>query len=268
MQKSASRQQTIVEQLTAHRQLYVTNLARQLNVSKATIRKDLRSLEDSGLIKRVHGGAVPVRGRLMSQEVDFVTRAQAQLDEKQAIAQAAIEYIHDHDSILLDASSTCYQLANLLRNTTLQLTIVTNGIQTAGLLAENKLLRVFVVGGLLRSNNAMSGLLGTGLFSRVHVSKAFVSARGVDPEHGLTDFNLEEVELKSFMVQQVNEVIALVDHTKIGRVSVAEFCAVDRITTLITDAVASPDVTHGLSELGINIRRVASHAPTSPEVPR
>lgn len=258
MQKSAARQESIVEQLTVKRQVYVANLAQQLCVSEATIRKDLHILEESGLLKRVHGGAVLIRYHVTTQEMDFVTRAQVQLGEKQAIARTALEYIHDHDSILLDASSTCYQLAKLLRDSALQLTIVTNGVLTAGLLSENKLLRVYVIGGLLRGNNAMSGLLGTGLFSRVHVSKAFVSARGIDLEHGLTDFNLEEVELKSYMIEQVSDVIALVDHTKIDRVSVAGFCRVEQITTLVTDSSAPSDIIEALAERGVSIRRAVN----------
>lgn len=254
MNKS-TRQELIMQQLAVKPQLYVTKLAAQLNVSEATIRKDLAILEDSGLLKRVHGGAVPLTSLTVPQEMDFVSRAQAQQDEKHAIARVALEYIQDHDSILLDASSTCYQLATLLRETTIQLTVVTNGIQTASLLSQNKMLRVYVVGGLARNGNALGGLLGSGLFAKIHATKAFMSARGVDARHGLTDFNLEEVELKSYMVEQVGQVYALVDHTKLGMVSVAGFCPVSRISTLITDPLAPAEVTQALEQHGVQIRR-------------
>ncbi len=254
MQKSL-RQDLIMQQLATKRRVYVSKLATQLNVSEVTIRKDLDVLEESGLLKRVHGGAIPLGHNATPQEMDFLTRTQSQQNEKYAIARLAFDLVEDHDSILLDASSTCYQLASLLRNTTFQLTVVTNGIRTAGLLSENERIRVFMVGGLARSGNAVGGLLGSGLFAKVHVNKAFVSARGIDVLHGLTDFNLEEVELKNYMIEQVGRVIALIDHTKIGVVSVAGFCPLSRVSTLITDTLAPSDFLEVIEKEGITIRK-------------
>lgn len=255
MSKS-ERQERIVNELATKPQIFVSKLASKLSVSQATIRKDLAVLEESGLLKRIHGGAIAMALNT-PREIDFLSRAQEQKEEKQAIANLALTLIEDHDSILLDASSTCYELAKLLRNATLVLTVITNGIQTASLLSENKFIRVYVVGGAVRNGNALGGLVGAGLFSKIHAHKAFMSARGIDLRNGLTDFNLEEVELKSFMVEQVSQVFALVDHTKIGNASVAGFCPVNRISMVITDSIAESTSTilHDFEHLGIPVRR-------------
>ncbi len=249
------RQDLIMQQLSAKHRVYVSKLAAQLNVSEATVRKDLDVLEESGLLKRVHGGAVPMNHNSTPREMDFMARAQFQQIEKEAIAQTALDLIQDHDSILLDASSTCYQLASLLRHTTFQLTVVTNGIRTAALLSENEKIRVFVVGGLVRSGNAIGGLIGSGLFAKVHINKAFVSARGIDIQHGLTDFNLEEVELKNYMIEQVGQIVALVDHTKIGVVSVAGFCPLSRVSIIITDTLSPIETLQIMQKKGITVRQ-------------
>lgn len=103
------------------------SIPNQLNVSEATIRKDLPVLEESELLKRVHGGAISSM-QSNAHDINFLARAQTQQREKQAIARAALQYIDDHDSVLLDASSTCYQLAQLLNRTTTQVTVVPTGL--------------------------------------------------------------------------------------------------------------------------------------------
>lgn len=253
------RHRHILGEIASHSPIYVSHLAQHLAVSEATVRKDLNMLEQSGLIKRIHGGAVAIPSTAYDEEIDFVTRAHTQQSEKQAIAKMALTHIHDHDSLFLDASSTCYELANLLRQTKLQLTVITNGINTASLLEENKLIRTYVLGGLLRSKNSIGGLLGIGIFTKIHVNKAFMSARGIDFQHGLTDFNIEEVELKNYVVGQASEIIALLDSTKIGTVSVLSFCPIEKISLLVTDSNSSRDFMHRLADQGIAIQTI--HVP-------
>lgn len=251
----AQRHQQILADIRLNKNIYVTRLSEKLGVSQATIRKDLDILEQSGLLKRVHGGAVPVGHASFGNETDFRVRSHVQMEEKVSIAHLALSTIKDHDSILLDASSSCHELAKLLAKSELHLTVTTSGLATARVLSSNPLLNIYVIGGALRNSNAITGVLGAGLLSKIHIHKAFVSARGVDVQRGLMDFSFEEGQLKSFMLENISEVYALIDHTKIGEVSVASFCPLSRVTTVFTDSLATPDQISMLTTSGVHVEQ-------------
>ena len=252
----SERHERILEELSRKSKVHVSRLAADLGVSEPTIRNDLEILAQSGLLTRVHGGAVPVSHASLDNKTGFLVRSREQLEEKLAIARWALRLVKDHDSILLDASSTCYELAKLLAHTNLNLTVTTNGLRTASVLSANPKLRIYVVGGALRNNNAITGLLGSGLLHKIHLHKAFVSVRGIDVSHGLTDFSFEEGELKAFMLAKVREIYALVDHTKLGNVSVVSFCDLSRVTSVITDGFASADQIKMLRSSGAQVVQV------------
>jgi DeoR/GlpR family transcriptional regulator of sugar metabolism len=255
----SQRHEKILEELRNKTPVYVSRLSKLLAVSEPTVRKDLETLEQSGLLKRIHGGAIAIEASPDGNETDFLARSQEHPQEKVSIARLAFTMIKDHDSILLDASSTCYELSKIIADSNLNLTITTSGLKTATLLSANNRLRIYIVGGSLRNNNAITGLLGAGLLNKIHIHKAFVSARGIDVPHGLTDFSFEEGELKSYMLQHVTEIYALVDHTKLGQVSVASFCPLSRVTEILTDPGATPQQISMFTSEGITV----SQAPTT-----
>ncbi len=246
------RHEKILHELRHKTRVDVSRLSKLLAVSEPTVRKDLETLEQSGLLKRIHGGAIAI-GSSEGKETDFLVRSQEHPQEKVSIARLAFAMIEDHDSILLDASSTCYELAKIIAESHLNLTITTNGLKTASLLSTNNRVHIYIVGGLLRNNNALTGLLGSGLLNKIHIHKAFVSARGLDIPHGLTDFSFEESELKSYMLQHVTEIYALVDHTKLGQVSVTSFCSLSKITKIFTDASATSAQMAMLANAGVDV---------------
>lgn len=250
---TTERRQLILDILEEKKRVTVKDLAKAVNVSDATLRTDLNALEEEGLLTRTHGGAV-LNEDLSSPKVSFSEREKKNPDSKNTIAQKAIELIKHKDCILLDASTTALSLARLIRTSSLNITVVTNGISAAIELKENPGINVILVGGMARMGSmALEGLLGTNVLNKINIDTMFTSARGFSIEEGLTDFNVYEVELKKVMADKADKIVALLDHSKIGTSSIASFANCDQIDTIISDMELDADFQKELIKRNINI---------------
>ncbi len=254
------RQEQIAQIVVESGRARVTELARRFGVSAVTIRKDLLVLEGEQRLVRTHGGAIAPRstGR---PELAFDLRERLHRSEKSRIGAAAATLVRDGDSIVFDASTTALYVARQLkaREDWHQLTVVTNSIRIAMELAGHPGITVLLIGGRVRWEAlSVVGPLGDGVFRRVNIQKAFVGAVGLNLETGLSDAMEEEAQIKRSMVAAAHEVYALVDHTKWGRVASASFCRTDRITGVITDSEAPPELVEQLVAMGIDVTQVAA----------
>jgi DeoR/GlpR family transcriptional regulator of sugar metabolism len=250
------RRNMILEMITEKGTVTVNELTGILNTSAATIRSDLNQMEMQGLLIRTHGGAMkkeeaadPIDKRYESREKKF-------RDEKHRIASRAFQYIQEGQCILLDASTTCFELARLLSDARIKLTVVTSGIATAAMLKENPYLTVIIVGGIVRNaSNSIEGLLGEELLRKINVDILFTSAYAFNIKDGLSDFSYYEVELKRVMVSMANKVIAMLDHSKMNKSSIATFARPTEIDLLITDKYLSEEVSDFFSanQIGLEI---------------
>jgi DeoR/GlpR family transcriptional regulator of sugar metabolism len=238
------RRNLIIEILTEKGTVTVNDLTNLLDISAATIRSDLNQMEKQGLLIRTHGGAM-----LKVEETDptfdktYENREKKFRVEKQRIGYSALKYIHEGQCILLDASTTCFELAKYLSETKMKLTVVTSGIATAAMLKENPLLTVIIIGGIVRnSSNSVEGLLGEELLRKINIDLLFTSAYAFNTRDGLSDFSLYEVELKRVMVSVANQVIALLDHSKMNKSSSATFARPEEIDVFLTDKHVSEEV--------------------------
>ncbi len=252
------RQERIAQLVTNAGRVRVTDLAIQFGVSPVTIRKDLLVLEGEARVLRTHGGAIAPRGSTRPEPA-FEVRERLHRDEKRSIGAAAAALVVDGDSIVFDASTTALYVARHLkdRSSWHQLTVITNSIRIALELAGHPGITVLMLGGRVRAEAlSVVGPLGDGVFRRVNVQKAFVGAVGLTIETGLTDAMEEEAQIKRSMVAAAREVYALVDHTKWGRMASASFCRTDRITGVITDGEAPPEMVARLEAMGIRVNQV------------
>ena len=255
------RQHRIARVVEEHGRARVADLAAQFGVSAVTIRKDLARLEQEHRVVRAHGGAVAV-GRALPESA-FEIRERLQQDEKSWIATATVALIHDGEAIVLDASTTALYVARALkeRGGWTHLTVVTNGLRIASELAGYPGVSVLMLGGWVRHEAfSLVGGLGDGMFRRINVQKAIVGAAGFTLESGLSDATEEEAQIKRAMVGPAREVFAIIDHTKWGRASFATFCRTERITCVISDAGASPDMVAELRASGIDVRLVVGQS--------
>jgi DeoR/GlpR family transcriptional regulator of sugar metabolism len=251
---TAERRQRILGLAQARGQVLVTDLSGELGVSEVTIRSDLTSLARRGLLVRTHGGALlPERAPV---ELTFATREVSNVELKRRIGLAAADLVLDGQSVVLDASTTALQVADALRSQAgrHEITVITNGVQTALALLEAPGISTILTGGQLRATAvSLTGGLGSDLLARVHAAVGFFGAIGLTVSHGLTDVNVQEVEMKAAMVAVCERVVALVDHTKLGQVGLATFAPSALLSLVITDRGADPEQVAALREAGVEV---------------
>lgn len=241
---TTERHKKILNLLNEKGSVSVKELSDFLDFSPATIRSDLNYLDNQKLLIRTHGGATATTPSTeLIIEKNYSIRASKNQNLKKEIAKLAIEHIKYGECIILDASSTCYELAKLLVNSDLRLTILTNGLKSADLLKDNSNITLILIGGVVKgSSNAIEGLLGTDILSKINVDSIFVSAHAFNLIDGLSDFNLYEVELKRKMVETASNVFALVDSSKLEQTSIANFAIAKQISILFTDNEINDDI--------------------------
>lgn len=219
----------------------VAELGALFGVSEVTIRSDLAYLAERGLVLRTHGGAtLPERRQL---ELSHAARERINVELKQRIARAALELVGDHESIILDASTTALQIARAIKERSgwAGLTVVTNGVFTAIELVGVPGVTTIVTGGILRETAvSVTGSFAQELLAKVNVNVGFFGGVGLTAEHGLTDADIAEVQMKTSMVDACRRVVAVVDHTKLGQVALATFAPIERIGLVITDSDGDP----------------------------
>ena len=218
--------------LKERRTIRVDELSNELGVSPATIRRDLGELDQQGHVRKIHGGAVSLEGRL--DEPLFDDKATVSAREKKSIAEAALAYIKPNDSIFLDGGSTVLALAHLLTER-VGLTVVTNSLRVAGALSGSGP-RVLLVGGELRRlSQTFVGPLTQPLIEKLHFDKAFMGTIGLSVNEGMTTTDPAEAFTKQLVMQHAETIFLLADSSKIDKVAFANAGSANDIDTLITD---------------------------------
>ena len=233
------RRQNILSLLRESGTLDVDEVAARLHVSPNTIRNDFNALAAEGLLRRVRGGAAlpeTSNGDAGLPRPPFLTRCEINQKPKEWMARWASDLVEDGDSILLDASSTVFYLAEFLKNRR-NLTIVTNGIEVGRKLALNPSNTVMLLGGLLRADGVPSAdVMSDPLLKDLRTKLAFVSCSGFTTETGLTESDILDMQLKARMVEVAGSVIALIDGSKFGKLGLAPFARVDQVAHIFSDS--------------------------------
>lgn len=232
----------------------VADLSRRLKVSEATVRNDLAQLEQAGLVKRTYGGAMAVRGTryersFREQEAHF--RA-----EKGRIAEAAVKLIRSGQLVLLDVGTTTTEIARRLPDLE-NLVVCTSALNIAVELERCTNVTVMVTGGTVRyMQHSLVNPLGTLLISKINADLLFLGCNGVSAEHGVTNANLPEAEVKQAMVRAAKEVVVVADSSKIGNVAAAHVVPLSEVDRLITDDGADPEEIERVRKAGVEVTLV------------
>lgn len=243
------RRQHIFEDIEASGVASVRELAQRFEVSTITVVRDLQELEQEGLIRRVHGGAISVRGA--SYEPPFSIREARLSEEKQRIAQKAVELITDGDSLILDVGTTTLEIARALKGKR-NLTILVTNLRAALELANQSAIQVIVAGGKLRTSElSLVGHLTEETLRSFQVDKALIGVGGITMEHGLTEFNFDEAGTKRVMLERARQKIVVADHTKFGQVMLTTVAPLNIIDLLITGSELEDSFQKSLREAGI-----------------
>jgi len=230
------RRNKIIELLKENHSISVSDLCDILEASEATIRRDLSILESSGKLERTHGGAIYNESNRINSEEILSTKEGKSLVEKQLIAKKAFDLLENHDTVVLDAGTTTYELAYLIGQSNLHLTIVTNSMIVFKELAKNPNVELIILGGKVRTNTLASvGSVAVELMQRLYVDKAFLGANGISLNEGFTTTDMDEAGIKRAMIQSSKQRIILADNSKFNKVYINQFAPVSMIDIIITD---------------------------------
>jgi len=234
----------------------VSQLAKQFDVTPKTIRIDLTRLEESGMIKRVHGGAV-IAGSYNKIHSMLIKKNQ-NINEKKRIALKAYEHIKEGDTIYLDSGSTIFELAKLIDK---QVTVITNDPYIAWELTENEHVVLYVVGGRLKrvgQHSAYHASIYCGseaikMIKSFTIQKMFVSSSAFNFEQGLMVFSAEDAEVKRAVLSSSKQIYGLIDYSKFNRSALCSFLAADEINEIITDSRITENEIREAEKEGIRI---------------
>jgi DeoR/GlpR family transcriptional regulator of sugar metabolism len=221
----------ILALLERENRLVTKDLPGLLNTTSVTIRKDLAYLEQQGLLKRTHGGAI--RTKKLYPGLALNEKEKINLEEKRRIAKKAASLILKGDTIILDSGSTTSLIAKEIKH--LQgITVITNAMNIANELMESDIEVVLIGGSLLKKTSTLVGPLADAALRKVTADKLFMGVDGVDFEIGLTTPNIQEAETSRVMMNISGEVIVVVDSSKFGRRSLGVISRVSEIDRMIT----------------------------------
>jgi len=250
---AAERHEAILERARANGRVEVGALADELGVTVETVRRDLTALERLGVVRRVHGGALPVER--LTLEPTLATRETKQSEQKHRIAQRAIEEIPRGASVLLDSGTTTVAIAALLP-VDMELTVVTNSITIASTLADRPGIELMMLGGRIRyRTGAAVGTWATTALGDVYTDVAFLGTNGFNVERGFTTPDQAEAVAKAAMTTAARRVIMVADATKAGQVHLHRFASVDQVAMLLTDASLDEDTVEEFDAAGVEVVR-------------
>ncbi|WP_262297726.1 DeoR/GlpR family DNA-binding transcription regulator [Microvirga sesbaniae] len=233
--RSKDRRALLLEALTAGEEIDVEDLATRFEVSASTIRRDLQQLSSSEGIKRTYGGAILVHP---AGETSLSQRQASNRTQKAAIARAACSLLAQDDILILDGGSTVAAFGHLLRNRRHR--VITNNLALVSPLAEAAEIELTVLGGAVRPTSMSTvGPLAMEAMRRMTADKVFLGADGVVAGRGLCEASLDQIALKTLMMDQAREVFVLADATKLSRTNQAMWAPLPARWTLITDWSAS-----------------------------
>jgi DeoR family transcriptional regulator of aga operon len=255
--KTDRRAKQILQVLLRHGTTSVDELVSLTGASPASVRRDLTRLEERGLVSRTHGGA-KIAGQMQYEafrfDSSFHDRESRFAEEKRRIGMAAAELVREHETIALTAGTTTTQVARCIRHRS-GINVITNAVNIGMELSNQPGINVTLTGGALRWAGAfsMTGPLAIDALAGYYMDKAFVGACGIDPERGATTIEADEAAIFRAIVRQSKKVIVVSDSSKVGMVSPAVICPLDRIDTIVTDSGIDADSLTAFRAAGVEV---------------
>jgi DeoR family fructose operon transcriptional repressor len=236
-----------------HGSVDVADLARRYGVTTETIRRDLSDMQGRQMLRRVHGGAVPVER--MNHEPMVDARDMVNAEEKLRIATKAVAEVPERGSVIIDSGSTGQRLAEVFP-VDRDVHVVTNSLVTAVTLSRRGIRDLTVLGGTVRTKRlAMVDETTPAELQHMAIDVLFMSCDGLSFQHGLTTPYREEHTIKRAMMQRAHRVVALVDQSKFGNMQMFSFAKFDEIDVLVTDTRVDPEAAEVLTSHGMSVHR-------------
>jgi DeoR/GlpR family transcriptional regulator of sugar metabolism len=240
----------ILKLLEKEDRLVTKDLPEIFNTTSVTIRKDLALLEQRGLLKRTHGGAI--KAKKLYPGMALNEKEKLNLEEKMRIAKKASRLISEGDTIILDSGSTTSFIAKEIKHMK-GITVITNAINIANLLLDSEIEVILIGGSLIKETSTMVGPLADDALRKISADKLFLGVDGIDLEVGLTTPNILEANTSRVMMEMSGEVILVVDASKFGRRSLGVISKVSEVNSIITTKKLSAHESATLVGLNIEV---------------
>ncbi|ALE04809.1 hypothetical protein AL755_03780 (plasmid) [Arthrobacter sp. ERGS1:01] len=247
---SYERQREVLRHMRSHGAGNVNELAAAVGVSASTIRRDLREMDEQGLLTRVHGGA-----SLADTDIEsaHTARQNEHVAEKRRIGEAAAKLVRDHSTILITGGTTTEAMLPFLEGRE-GLTILTNGLNIAVQLSRQSAITVVVLGGILRPGElSLLGSLAEQTLDEFRVESAFIGSYGVDAASGIYGASVHEASTDRMLLRRLDSLVVLADGSKFTQRGPVRLAGVEQITTLITDSTAPTADVKALSAAGVEV---------------
>lgn len=245
------RKDEIIRLVAENRIVKANELANIFDVSMETIRRDLSDLEKSGVIRRVHGGAV--LNAANSVEPDYSYREIKNYEEKLLIGKKAASMVEDGETIIVDIGTTALEFARFLKGKK-KVTVLTNSLKIALELMDDKNITVIILGGIVRhGEGTSSGFWAEEMIDKFYAEKLFLGVGAMDAESGIMDYVMEESNLRRHCIKHSKKVIAIGDYSKFGIKALNEVCAVENLDCLITDERTDKKIIKELRNKGVEV---------------
>jgi DeoR/GlpR family transcriptional regulator of sugar metabolism len=244
------RQQKILEMMQRTKVIKVTDITSKFGVSTETARRDLDILKSQNLIKRIYGGATLITP--ITSELSYSTREVLHSAEKIAIGKKAAELIEDGQTIILDVGTTTIELARSIKHRS-NIIVLTNSLPIVNELSNSDISLHIMGGKVNKSFLSMSGSLTLSALKQYYVDIAFIGAGGVTFRDGISDFNIEEAQVRKFSIERAKKTILLADSSKFGMNAFAIVCPLNAVDVIVTDWNIDPAVLNELREQKITV---------------
>jgi DeoR/GlpR family transcriptional regulator of sugar metabolism len=240
-----ARKNKIKDIIIEKKSITVSELTGLFKVTEETIRRDLKQLEDEGILNRTYGGAYISNG--VQNDVDVNLREHIHVEGKKKIAAKCKSLIHSGDSIFLDASTTSLFIAHMLEGK--KLTVVTNSLKVVYALIDKPEINIVIIGGTLASSSLSNlGRTAEKTLKDYFFDTAFISCRSVSMQHGITDSNEQQAGIRKLASEHANNVVLIADYTKFDKTSFARICEFDKINSVVVDKTLSAEWLQFLQE--------------------
>ncbi|HWK56569.1 MAG TPA: DeoR/GlpR family DNA-binding transcription regulator [Parapedobacter sp.] len=251
MKNITKRHQFILERLKKKGQITIPELIEQTKVSGVTIRKDLKFLEDKGLIFITRGGASLTNPYTIDRPI--LEKATINAEQKKKIARAAVELIGQNDAIIIGSGTTAFELAHQLHPTK-PLTVITPAIKVTMELCNRPNIEVLQLGGIIRTNSSsVAGSYAEYMLDRVSCGVLFIGVDGIDLDFGFSISNLTEANINQKMINASQVVVVLADSSKFGKRGIGKICELEQVQYIITDTGVPETVMAELEERGLKV---------------
>ena len=246
------RYKKISEILEKDNSVKVSVLTDLFGVSVETVRRDLEYMEGEGLLKRVHGGAV--LEKINGTQSTFAIRESEYREQKAEIGEIAYRYVKEGQSIAMDASTTNYEVAKVLKQKFKRLTILTNSVSIINELLDMENYTIILPGGILRKDEmSLIGDMAEENLDSFHVDTAFISMSGISLREGLTDYDFGEVSMKKKMMKIAQEIVVLANSSKFDVVSLLKVCNFNDVNMIITDSGLKENMLEKYRKSGVEV---------------